>query len=57
MKTVCTNLSAFHELMQDMLDAELGVDRYMTYFTTRVVKAARPNIAKLAQVTQRDRTV
>lgn len=57
LKTVCTNLSAFHELMQSMQDAELGVDRYMTYFTTRVIKAARPNIAKLAQVTQRDRTV
>lgn len=38
-----------------MLDAELGVDRYMTYIATRVVKAGRPNIAKLAGSVTRDR--
>ena len=48
MKTVCTTLAAFQALMQAMLDAELGVDRYMTYIATRQVKTALPNIAKLA---------
>ena len=40
-----------------MLDADISVDRYMTYFVTRVVKASRPNIAKLAGSVPRDRTV
>ncbi|MFZ5963025.1 Lrp/AsnC family transcriptional regulator [Thalassococcus sp. BH17M4-6] len=57
MKVVCPTLTAFQALMQDMLEADLSVDRYMTYITTRVVKAARPNIAKLAGSVPRDRTV
>ena len=57
MKIVCQTLAAFQTLMQDMTDAELGVDRYMTYIATRVVKATRPNIAKLAGPVPRDRTV
>lgn len=57
MKTVCPTLSAFQELMQDMLDAELGVDRYMTYIATRVVKADLPKIARLVGSVPRDRSV
>ena len=57
MKTVCPTLAAFQALMQSMQDAEIGVDRYMTYIATRVVKAARPNIARLAGPVPRDRTV
>jgi Lrp/AsnC family transcriptional regulator of ectoine degradation len=57
MKVVCPSLAAFQMLMQSMVDAELGVDRYMTYFATRVIKATRPNIAKLAGSVPRDRTV
>ncbi|SMX50015.1 Lrp/AsnC family transcriptional regulator [Maliponia aquimaris] len=57
MKTICPTLSAFQDLMQGMLNAELGVDRYMTYIATRVVKAGQPNIAKLAGSVPRDRTV
>jgi Lrp/AsnC family transcriptional regulator of ectoine degradation len=48
MKTICPTLTAFQGLMQAMQDAELGVDRYMTYIATRVVKASRMNVAKLA---------
>jgi len=48
MKVVSPNLAAFQELMQAMVDAELGVDRYMTYIATRTVKTAQPNLAKLA---------
>lgn len=46
-KVVTPNLTQFQDLMQTMLEAELGVDRYMTYIVTRSVKSSRPNIAKL----------
>ena len=48
LKAVSSNLTSFQTLMQAMLDAELGVDRYMTYIATRTVKASRPNVVKLA---------
>ena len=56
MKAVCPTLSDFQAVMQNMLEAGLSVDRYMTYIATREVKAARPNIAKLAGSPPRDRT-
>ena len=48
LKVVTSNLTSFQALMQAMLDADLGVDRYMTYIVTRTVKASRPNLTKLA---------
>lgn len=48
LKAVSSSLASFQALMQAMLDADLGVDRYMTYIATRIVKAGRPNLAKLA---------
>jgi len=48
LKAVSSNLTSFQALMQAMLDAELGVDRYITYIATRTVKASRPNVVKLA---------
>lgn len=48
MRIVCPNLSGFQSLVETMLDAELGIDRYMTYIVTRSVKTGRPNLAKLA---------
>jgi Lrp/AsnC family transcriptional regulator of ectoine degradation len=48
MKTITPNLTTFQDLMQAMLDEELGVDRYMTYLATRRVKQAQPNLVKLA---------
>lgn len=56
LKIVCPSLAEFQALIETMHEAELLVDRYMTYFTTRIVKAGRPNIAKLAQNPPRDRT-
>lgn len=53
MKAVCPNLTQFQNLMQKMLDAELGVDRYMTYIVTRSVKSTRPNISKLLAASAR----
>ncbi|NIY73023.1 Lrp/AsnC family transcriptional regulator [Marivivens donghaensis] len=57
LKTICPTLQAFQALMQEMIEADLSVDRYMTYIATRVVKSSRPNIAKLAASSVRDRTV
>ncbi len=57
MKTVSPTLQAFQVLMHEMIEADLSVDRYMTYIATRVVKSSRPNIAKLAAPSVRDRTV
>ncbi|WP_135502431.1 Lrp/AsnC family transcriptional regulator [Roseovarius aestuariivivens] len=51
LKVVTGSLAAFQTLMQTMLDAELGVDRYMTYIVTRTVKTGRPNLSKLATPT------
>ena len=48
LKVICPSLALFQTLMQAMQDAEIGVDRYMTYIATRSVKASRPNLAKLA---------
>lgn len=47
MKTITPTLASFQALMQAMVEAELGVDRYMTYMATRTVKASRPNLSKL----------
>jgi Lrp/AsnC family transcriptional regulator of ectoine degradation len=44
---VTTSLSAFQHLMDEMLSAELGIDRYMTYIVTREVKSVQPNLARL----------
>jgi Lrp/AsnC family transcriptional regulator of ectoine degradation len=52
-KVVTPNLTQFQDLMQTMLEAELGVDRYMTYIVTRSVKSSRPNIAKLVAASAR----
>jgi len=41
------NVAAFETLMADLLDSDLAIDRYVTYFTTRTVKTMPPNLAKL----------
>ncbi len=48
MTVVTPSLSAFQDVMEDLLAAELAIDRYMTYFATRLIKAEQPNLAKLA---------
>lgn len=56
MKTISPSLAAFQALMQQMLAADLNIDRYMTYIATRTIKAGRPNITKLAGLPSADRT-
>ncbi|MXQ09846.1 winged helix-turn-helix transcriptional regulator [Alphaproteobacteria bacterium GH1-50] len=48
MRVVTPSLATFQEVMQSMLDAELGIDRYMTYIATRTIKSGRASVAKLA---------
>jgi len=47
---VTTSLPAFQTLMEGMLDAELRIDRYMTYIVTRQIKSARPDLTRLVAV-------
>jgi Lrp/AsnC family transcriptional regulator of ectoine degradation len=44
MTVVTTSLPAFQGLMDEMLSAELGIDRYMTYIATREVKSGEPRL-------------
>ncbi|MDZ7709289.1 MAG: Lrp/AsnC family transcriptional regulator [Roseovarius sp.] len=44
------SVAAFEALMAGLLDSNLGIDRYMTYFTTRTIKRTPPDLAKLCAV-------
>jgi Lrp/AsnC family transcriptional regulator, regulator of ectoine-degradation genes len=41
------NLQSFQALMETMLEADLAIDRYMTYIVTRQIKATKPDLAGL----------
>ena len=47
MTTITPTLAAFQKLMDDMLGADLEIERYMTYIATRQVKSSQPNLSKL----------
>lgn len=47
MTVMSPSLAAFQELIQDMLEGELAVDRYVTYIVTREIKSVAPNISRL----------
>ena len=47
LKIFSPSLAAFQELMESLLSAELGIDRYMTYIVTRQIKSTQPNLARL----------
>jgi len=47
MKVFTPSLAAFQNLMESLLAAELGIDRYMTYIVTREVKSESPSLAVL----------
>ena len=47
LKVFTTSLTAFQTLMETLLEAELGIQRYMTYIVTRQVKSAQPDLASL----------
>ena len=53
LKVFSPSLAAFQDLMETLLAAELGIDRYMIYIVTREVKSTQPNLATLAPKTGR----
>ncbi|UWQ32389.1 Lrp/AsnC family transcriptional regulator [Leisingera sp. M527] len=48
LKVFTPSLAAFQDVMDGLLAAELGIDRYMTYIVTRHVKSTQPNLPGLA---------
>lgn len=49
LKTICPNLTVFQQMMDSLLEAEIGIERYMIYVVTRPVKSTLPNIERLVQ--------
>jgi Lrp/AsnC family transcriptional regulator of ectoine degradation len=49
MTVVVPSLQDFQNLMDMLLSEELGIDRYMTYIVTRVIKSAQPDLERLLQ--------
>ena len=47
LKVFSSSLAEFQNLMESLLAAELGIDRYMTYIVTREIKSGPPNLARL----------
>lgn len=47
MRVATPSLASFQAMMDTILSADLGIDRYMTYIATRQVKSCQPNLAKL----------
>jgi len=47
MTVVTASLSSFQRLIEEMLSAEIGIERYMTYIVTREVKSVQPNLVRL----------
>ena len=53
MTVVTPTLAAFQMVMDDLLAADLAIDRYMTYIATRHVKSTPPRLTKLVAPTVR----
>lgn len=47
LKVVVPSLSAFQHVMEELLSAELGIERYMTYIATRDIKSTHPKLSCL----------
>ncbi|QOR40006.1 Lrp/AsnC family transcriptional regulator [Billgrantia diversa] len=47
LKVVAPSLSAFQCVMEELLSAELGIERYMTYIATRDIKSTQPKLSSL----------
>ncbi len=48
MEVISPSLASFQVMIEELLAADLNIDRYMTYIAVRKVKSGRPNLAKLA---------
>lgn len=51
LKIFSPDMAAFQELMDSLLAADLGIERYMTYIVTREVKSTLPDLAVLTAKT------
>lgn len=47
LKVYCANMAKFQQLMDSLLEAEIGIERYMTYIVTREIKSEPPDLAEL----------
>lgn len=47
LKVFSPSLAAFQLLMESLLEEDLSIGRYMTYFVTRQIKATHPNLSAL----------
>lgn len=47
MKVIVPGLAGFQQLMDKLLTAELGINRYMTYIVTREIKSTQPDLRRL----------
>ena len=47
MKVVTPDMAHFQQVMDTLLSEELGIDRYITYFVTRVIKSTQPDLKRL----------
>lgn len=54
MKVISPNLASFLKTMERLLAADLQIDRYMTYISTRQVKSSLPNIVQLTSSSDND---
>lgn len=50
LKIFSANLAEFQLLMESLLAADLGIDRYMTYIVTRDIKSEPPDLERLFTV-------
>lgn len=53
LKIHTSSLAEFQKLMEALLMAGLGIDRYMTYIVTREIKSEPPNLTRLFTVTDK----
>lgn len=49
LKVLTVSLPAFQGVMEELLSADLGIDRYVTYITTREIKSSQPNLTTLVR--------
>ena len=53
LRIISPSLVDFQNLMESLLAAELGIERYMTYIVTREIKSEPPNLARLVDKTKK----
>jgi Lrp/AsnC family transcriptional regulator of ectoine degradation len=46
MTVITPSLPTFQSLVDQLVEDEIGIDRYITYFVTREIKSTYPNLAK-----------